>query len=155
MIKRKTMKSYKTIQRMLLMILVLAVSYAARAQQANDAKQRVSREQFARVQAQNIAKHLKLDDATSAKFIETFENYRTDLRNLKSNTVRPKKGQQLTAGQVEQNIKARFAHSRQILDLRENYYDKYRKFLSPRQIQRVYDMEQHSMKRLADQNNAD
>lgn len=135
-----------------LTMLMMAVSFIAMAQQSKDASQRVSREQFAKVQAQNMAQQLGLDEGTAAKFIETFENYRSDLRKLKSNTVRARNGQQLTDGQVEQNIKARFAYSRQILELRENYYDKYREFLSPHQIQRVYDMEQHSMRHVVRQN---
>ena len=41
-----------------------------------------------------------------------------------------------------------FPTSDKILTLRENYYKKYRKFLSPKQIQRVYDLEKKGMNRL-------
>ena len=41
-----------------------------------------------------------------------------------------------------------FPTSDKILTLRENYYKKYRKFLSPKQIQRVYDLEKKGKNRL-------
>jgi hypothetical protein len=46
-----------------------------------------------------------------------------------------------TDEEVEKMIKGRFTQSRKMLDLREKYYDVFRKFLSPKQIQKVYDME--------------
>ena len=54
----------------------------------------------------------------------------------------------MTDAEVEKNIKERFAHSRKLLDIREKYYDVYRSFLSPKQIQRVYELEKQVMKRL-------
>ena len=36
-------------------------------------------------------------------------------------------------------MRARFAQSRKVLDIREKYYDEFRKFLSPKQVQKVYD----------------
>ena len=32
----------------------------------------------------------------------------------------------------------RFAQGRKMLDIREKYYDEFRKFLSPKQVQKVY-----------------
>ena len=34
--------------------------------------------------------------------------------------------------------------SRKILDIREEYYNEFRKFLSPKQIQKIYNMEKHN-----------
>ncbi len=58
-----------------------------------------------------------------------------------------------TDAEAEQNIKKRFEHSQKILDLRENYYKEYNKYLSPRQIERVYELEQQSMRRLGNHRN--
>ena len=44
-------------------------------------------------------------------------------------------------------IKGRFTQSRKMLELREKYYDVFRKFLSPKQIQKVYDMEMKDSQR--------
>ena len=54
----------------------------------------------------------------------------------------------MTDAETDQVIKARMERGRQILDLREKYYKEYSKFLTPRQIQRVYELEKKSMKRL-------
>ena len=42
---------------------------------------------------------------------------------------------------MEQAIKARFAQSRKILDVREKYYNEFRKILSPKQIMKIYQTE--------------
>ena len=47
----------------------------------------------------------------------------------------------LTDAEVEQHIKDRFAHSRMMLDLQEKYYTEFRKVLSPKQIEKIYQME--------------
>ena len=47
----------------------------------------------------------------------------------------------MTEAQVEAGIKAQFAHTRKVVDIREKYYAEYRKFLNPRQIERVYELE--------------
>ena len=70
-------------------------------------------------------------------------------RELDSSLVSMKKkgNQSLTDAEIEKNIKERFAHSRKLLDIREKYYGVYRGFLSPKQIQRVYELEKQVMKR--------
>ena len=55
----------------------------------------------------------------------------------------------MTDAEAEKEIKARMERSQKILDLREKYYKEYSKFLTPKQIQRVYDLETQGMKRLA------
>ena len=42
---------------------------------------------------------------------------------------------------MEQQIEARFAQSRKILDIRERYYKEFRKMLSPKQIMKIYQTE--------------
>lgn len=50
-------------------------------------------------------------------------------------------------GQVIQN---RFDRSQKLLDIRKKYYDEYSKFLTQKQIERVYELEKQMMKRLSD-----
>ena len=45
----------------------------------------------------------------------------------------------LTDAQVDQMMKDRFAISRKTLAVREKYYDEFRKFLSAKQVQKIYD----------------
>lgn len=109
-------------------------------------KKRPSREQLAELQARHIAGSLALDDATAKKFVDAYRDYQQEVWS--SGTSMKKKGNQsLTDAEIEKNIKERFAHSRKLLDIREKYYDVYRGFLSPKQIQRVYELEKQVMKR--------
>ena len=43
--------------------------------------------------------------------------------------------------ETEQVLKERFGHSQKILDLRRKYYAIYSKFLTQKQIRRVYELE--------------
>ena len=51
--------------------------------------------------------------------------------------------------ETEQVLKARFAHSQKILDLRQKYYGIYSEFLTQQQIRRVYELERQIMERLS------
>ena len=55
----------------------------------------------------------------------------------------------MTDEETGQMLKARFAHSRKILDLRQMYYGIYSEFLTQKQIQRVYELERQMMGRLS------
>lgn len=61
---------------------------------------------------------------------------------------RPQK-KEMTEAETDKAIKARFEQSQKILNLREKYYNEYSKFLSAKQIQRVYTLEKQMMQRLA------
>ena len=105
-------------------------------------KNRPNMEQFTRAQANCIARQLDLDDAT------------TKCRNEIAATRIPrpaKKPENMTDAEVVRGIKARFQQGRKILYIREKYFKVYSKFLTPKQIQRVYDLEridfQHFHKR--------
>ena len=144
-------------------IMMVAFSTAVQAQDnqvQNHEKQRMSREQLAEAQAKHIAKELALDDATSQKFVETFCEYQKEVWALSPRAKRPEmkdgkkpemkdwKKAEKTDAEVEKAIQERFEHSQKILTIRENYYKKYRKFLSPKQVQRVYELEKKGMNRL-------
>ena len=110
-------------------------------------KKRPSREQLAELQARHIAGSLALDDATAKKFVDAYRDYQQEVWNSGTSMKKRVVAQSLTDAEIEKNIKERFAHSRKLLDIREKYYDVYRGFLSPNQIQRVYELEKQVMKR--------
>ena len=112
-------------------------------------KQRMSREQMAEMQAKHISRQLALDDATSQKFIETFSAYQKELWALRPHGKGMKNRAEMTDAEAEKAIKDQFDHSQKVLTLRQEYYKKYSKFLTAKQIQRVYDLEKQSMNRLA------
>ena len=53
-----------------------------------------------------------------------------------------------TDAETEEVIKHQFAMAKQKVEIREKYYAKFRKFLSPKQIEKIYDSERYVMKRL-------
>jgi len=129
-------------------IMMAVCTTAVQAQDNQSKKQRMSREQLAEAQAKHIAYDLALDDATTQKFVKTFCDYQQEVWALGPRVKSQKKKSEMTDAETDQVIKARMERSHQILNLREKYYKEYSKFLTPRQIQRVYELEKKSMKRL-------
>lgn len=132
------------------LMFVASTGVAMAQTQANVQNQRVQRqrpnmEQFAKAQAERIAKTLAFDDNTSKKFIETYCASRKEM--AATHTERPdKKRSEMTDADVDKAIRARFQQGHKMLDIREKYYKAYLKFLSPKQIQRVYELEKQDMK---------
>ena len=144
----------KVFRILLTTVMMVAFSVGVSAQEANaqkpSKKQRMSREQMAEMQAKHIARQLALDDATSQKFIETFSAYQKEVWTLRpQGKQHGKKKSEMTDAEVEKSIKDQFDHSQKILTLRQEYYKKYSKFLTPKQIQRVYELEKQTMNRLS------
>lgn len=130
--------------------LALALCTTTFAQEKNG-KKKMTQEQVSAVQAKDIAASLGLDDKTTEKFVQTFCSYRAEIRTAnqekKAVTVGINK-KDMNEEQVEAQIKAQFAHSRKVLDIREKYYDEYRQILNPRQIQRVYALEKRQSEKM-------
>ena len=146
-------KMKKVFSILLTAVMMVAFSTAASAQENSEQKnkkQRMSREQMAEMQAKHIARQLALDDATSQKFTETFSAYQKEVGALRpQGKQHGKKKADMTDAEVEKSIQDQFDHSQKILTLRQDYYKKYSKFLTPKQIQRVYELEKQSMNRLS------
>jgi len=144
----------KVFRILLTTIMMVAFSTAVSAQEAagqqSSKKQRMSREQMAEMQAKHIARQLALDDATSQKFIETFSAYQKEVWALRpQGKGKHKNRAEMTDAEAEKAIKDQFDHSQKVLSLRQEYFNKYSKFLTAKQIQRVYELEKQSMNRLA------
>lgn len=121
-------------------------------QQPNEGKKpgeprkRPNMEQLTKMQAARISQSLGLDDKTSQKFIEAFCNCRKEMAATRP--ARPsKKRTEMTDAEVDKQIKANFQQGRKLLDIREKYYAAYSKFLTPKQIQRVYELERQDKER--------
>lgn len=129
--------------------------FAQEKKEARPERKQFNKEQMQEMQCNQIIKGLALDDATAAKFTPVFKQYMEEMRatrtmgsrrNPANRTVADKQTPKPvpTDAEVEQAIKSRFAQSRKILDIREKYYNEFRKFLSPKQIQKMYNMEKHN-----------
>lgn len=115
-------------------------------------KQRPTPEQMIQRQANQMVTTLMLDDATAAKFTPVYEKYLKDLSECRmmNRRERPRNNNAeatpatkpvLTDAEIEKQIKDQFAQSRKILDIREKYYNEFRKILSPKQIAKIYQTE--------------
>ena len=114
---------------------------------------RMTVEQMTDKQANKIVGDLGLDDKTAAKFKDVYAKYMKELNDLrkegmdfrmrgriqKGDTLAKMKMQMPTDAEVDKMMRDRFKQSRKMLDIREKYYDEFRKFLSPKQVQKVYD----------------
>lgn len=136
----------KSFFRILLLTVTMTTFCVSTYAQKND-RQRMTREQLAENQAEYIAREMAMDDTTTKQFIKTFCQFQKEIWAL---GPRPKKEISThTDEEAEQALKARFAHSQKILDLRQKYYGEYSKFLTQKQIKRVYELERQIMDRLS------
>ena len=141
----------KRIIRLLMLTVAMTMFFNTASAQKND-RQRMTREQLSEIQARRIAEKIPLDDATSNKFIEAYTACQKEIwalgpRNGKRN--KDKTRGQMTDEETEKVLKERFEHSQKILDIRRKYYNEYSKFLTQKQIQRIYQLEKQMMNRLA------
>lgn len=129
-------------------IMMAVCTTAVQAQTEQAKKQRISREELAEKQARHIAHELALDDATTAKYVETYKACQQEVWALGPRVKRHSPAI-ATEADAEQANKARFEQSEKILKIREKYYKEYSKFLTQKQIERAYELEQKVMRRLA------
>ena len=131
----------------ILMVVITISTFCVNAYAQKDSRQRMTREQLAETQAKYIAREMAMDDATTEKFIGTFCQFQKEVWALGPRPQRDSSNR--SDAEAEQAMKERFAHSQKILDLRKKYYMEYSKFLTPRQIEKVYELERQMMNRLA------
>ena len=112
---------------------------------------RMTLEQMTEMQANKIIGELGLDDKTAAKFTDVYKKYMKELDDLRKKNIpkkpdmKPEDGKapaMPTDAEVDKMMRNRFKQSRETLDIREKYYDEFRKFLSPKQVQKVYEQGQ-------------
>ena len=140
-----------------LVMMVVAVLMGTQVMNAQDSKEQVERrgrkrmtmEQMVNMQANKIIGDLGLDDKTSAKFKDVYAKYLKEMNDLRKEYMpkRPEAGKKPSMpsdAEVDKMMRDRFKQSRKILDVREKYYDEFRKFLSPKQVQKVYEQGQEN-----------
>ncbi len=131
--------------------LALAVNAGAQEKGRDGDRQRQSREQMVETQAKYIAGELALDDKVYDRFVTTYTNYKKEMwttapKLQRRGKDRPAKSE--TEEQAAANMQKRFDQSQKMLDIRMKYYKEFSKFLSQKQIERMYDKERKMMKRL-------
>ena len=139
------MKHTLKILSFMLMVLVCAPSASAQ-RRMTPRKAHVSRHQLASIQAEEIARTMNLDEKTTNKFVTAFCQYKQEVENTVSKTNSgPKDRNKMSESEVDAMIRERFNKSRKLVDVREKYYKLYRTFLTPKQIEKVYELEKNQM----------
>lgn len=148
LLKIKTMKKF--ILTLAAVLVMGTLGMHAQEEQKNDQqknqKQRPTEEEMLRMQGNRVANELMLDDITTSKFIPLYKNYlkelkecykinREDKKNVQQDKARRR---EMTDADVEKMITDYFNNSRKVLDIKENYFKKFREFLSAKQIQKMY-----------------
>lgn len=136
----------KTTRAITVTLLLMISAIGANAQ---DARQRMSREQMAETQARHIAADLGLDGSTYDRFVETYKKYKNELWQTapKRNRKEGRKASE-TEEQAAEKMRLRFERSQKVLDIRNKYYHEFSKFLTQKQIEQMYDKEHKMMERL-------
>lgn len=116
-------------------------------------KPRLTEEERIQRQANRMSAELMLDDKTSAKFTDVYQQYLKEMNDCRKENRKAMKescpqgrtkctqGEKpaLTDAEIEARIEKRFAQQRQMLDIREKYYKELKKILTPKQLQRIYE----------------
>lgn len=86
---------------------------------------------------------LHLQGDAAEKFTMLYLDYRRKIHKAMEKNKTPFKGQaiNLTDQQNDKNIRARFASSKEILEIREQYYPKFLKVMTPTQYERLMTLE--------------
>ncbi len=139
------MKKYLKFTLMALAMILMGLSAQAQSSNSGNQQRRASRQQFAETQAKHIATSLALDDATTERFMKTYMQQQQEVWALGPRLGKGKAGTEAETGDA---IQARFERSQKLLNLREKYYKEYSKFLTQKQIQRMYEIERQTMQTL-------
>ena len=134
----KIMKKY-----ILFFLLTLSLSVCAESLQ----KGRPDFKQIVEKRFDVIAHELDLDKNKFNALKPIYMEYCRKLGGLfKFSPEKFKNRDQRTDEEIEQDFKADFTRARKMVDIRETYYNKFRKYLTPRQIEKIYDIERREQR---------
>ncbi len=132
----------------LLTVTTIRAQVTAKGERPAPQQQHKTPEQLDTMRGRHIASELAFDEETARRFTETYCQYHKELRDLQPERPRVKGDDGQTEEAIRQSILARFDLGRKMLDLREKYYTEYSRFLTQRQIRRVYELEREVNQRL-------
>lgn len=141
---------------MMIAAIMIGSSSKAIAQNAPVKKQHITEEQIIEKRTNQMIQILMLDDATTAKFAPVYSQYlkeKMDCRKMalteRSRINKEANMNMKTDADVDAMIQNQFAQSHKMLDIREKYYAKFHKILSPKQILKIYQTEKQDQKKMA------
>ena len=119
---------------------ILAVNISAQEQKKEQfAGKQLSKEEKVDFQIKHLSRELMLSDQQAEKFAVTFREYAAEKEKLFSKKAKEKfeQGKELTDAELDQLAKQRFEGMKKFADLQAKFYDKFRKDLSARQVEKI------------------
>ena len=131
---------------MIIIAMTMLMAINLHAQQAGGNGQTGNRQQaMQRIEQQvrHYSEVFELNEEQAQQFGTLYKAYNKQMRAIHDQYrhERPAAGTTLTDEQIEQRILDNFAQSRAILDARKQYYKEFRKFLTPSQINQIFEDE--------------
>ncbi len=123
---------------------ILAVNISAQEQQKERvAGKPLSNEEKVELQIKHLSRELMLSDQQARNFAVTFREYAAAKEKLfpKKAKKMVEQGKELTDAELDQLAKQRFECKKKFVDLQVKFYDKFRKDLSARQVQKVLQLD--------------
>jgi hypothetical protein len=125
-------------KKLLIFVLSTILCFAAVAQQESAKKHQLKngekpgKEEIIEKKCKKIADKLMLDDATVAKFTPVYKKY---LSELSENFDLKKLNNEIEAtdSDIDKTVSDSFAKARKTIDIREKYYNEFRRFLTAKQ----------------------
>ncbi|MFI3305938.1 MAG: hypothetical protein R3Y68_05440 [Rikenellaceae bacterium] len=151
----------------LLIIVAFATSAVAQPTQHGGARPTASsdaRNNFHEFQMKQIEEALKLEGDRLTRFRELYASYNKESRPKRNegNMQQRRRGGEQPAGEsstqpklseeeIDNNIKQSFEDARTTIDTKERYYLLFREFLSPSEVNMIYEIERRSRERFVDE----
>ena len=96
----------------------------------------MSPEQRIEMRVERMQRQLMLDDKTAAQFAPVYKEYLEALEACKPQKPETKPAE-MSDKQIEEQLTAQFDRQQKLLDTRKDYYKKFKKMLTMRQVQMV------------------
>lgn len=110
------------------------------------------RERFYALQCEQISRELNLEGERKTAFTKLYTEYLNTSQQLKQQYAlgpgRGTKRSDITNEDIEKHTLDSFEMSIKAIEIRRDYYKKFREILSPREINRVYDTERRLRERI-------
>ena len=117
---------------------ILVANISAQEQEKECKGKKINKEERVEFDIKRLSHELYLSDKQAKNFAVTYREYAAELDKLFDKKECPfKDGQEISDAELEKAAKVRFAKQRQLIDLQEKFYDKFRKDLNPRQVDQV------------------
>ncbi|MDD6210864.1 MAG: hypothetical protein PUB21_09700 [Bacteroidales bacterium] len=108
-------------------------------------KPQLTPEQRIEKRVEVMQRKLMLDDKTAAKFAPLYKEYLEAMKNCMPDPKEKKRPENaLTDAQIDKQITDRFAAHRKMLDTQEKYYQQFKKILTMRQVETLFNTPCHS-----------